>query len=55
MAEGIESKSEVWADGKGVRFTGGDNVAVVAVPQVLRYLDVELASMGVRLKFNVGP
>ncbi|PSN64243.1 DNA-directed RNA polymerase I [Corynespora cassiicola Philippines] len=55
LAEGIESKSEVWADGKGVRFTGGDNVAVVAVPQVLRYLDVELASMGVRLKFNVGP
>jgi DNA-directed RNA polymerase I subunit RPA2 len=36
-----------------MRWTGGDNVGVVAVPGVLKYLDVELASMGVRLKFNV--
>lgn len=55
LAEGAESKSEVWMDGQGVRYTGGDNVAVVAVPGVLKYLDVELASMGIRLKFNVGP
>lgn len=55
LAEGIESKSEVWTDGQGIRFTGGDDIAVVAVPSVLKYLDVELASMGVKLKFNVEP
>jgi DNA-directed RNA polymerase I subunit RPA2 len=55
MAEGNESKSEVWTDGQGIRWTGGEDVAVVAVPGVLKYLDVELASMGVRLKFNVQP
>jgi DNA-directed RNA polymerase I subunit RPA2 len=52
-ADGITSKSDVWMDGQGMRWTGGDNVGVVAVPGVLKYLDVELASMGVRLKFNV--
>jgi DNA-directed RNA polymerase I subunit RPA2 len=55
LAQGMESTTEVWADGQGVRYTGGDDVAVVAVPGVLKYLDVELASMGVRLKFNVEP
>ncbi|KAF2115220.1 hypothetical protein BDV96DRAFT_646237 [Lophiotrema nucula] len=55
LAEGSESTSEIWMDGQGVRYTGGDDVAVVAVPGVLKYLDVELASMGVRLKFNVSP
>ncbi|KAF2477842.1 beta and beta-prime subunits of DNA dependent RNA-polymerase [Lindgomyces ingoldianus] len=55
LAEGVESKSEVWADGQGLRYTGGDDVAVVAVPGVLKYLDVELASMGIRLKFKVEP
>ncbi|ORY04269.1 hypothetical protein BCR34DRAFT_604917 [Clohesyomyces aquaticus] len=55
LAEGIESKSEVWTDAQGIRYTGGDDVAVVAVPGVLKYLDVELASMGIRLKFQVEP
>ncbi|KAF2196917.1 beta and beta-prime subunits of DNA dependent RNA-polymerase [Delitschia confertaspora ATCC 74209] len=55
LAEGMESKSEVWEDGQGLRYTGGDDVAVIAVPGVLKYLDVELASMGVRLKFKVEP
>ncbi|KAF2258111.1 beta and beta-prime subunits of DNA dependent RNA-polymerase [Lojkania enalia] len=55
LADGIESKSEIWTDGNGIRFTGGDDIAVVAVPGVLKYLDVELASMGVRLKFQVSP
>lgn len=54
-AEGWEPKSEVWEDGQGMRWTGGEDVAVVAVPGVLRYLDVELASMGVKMKFNVEP
>lgn len=47
--------TDTWADGHGMRYTGGDDVAVVAVPGVLKYLDVELASMGVRLKFKVEP
>lgn len=54
-AEGWESKSEVWEDGQGMRWTGGEDVAVVAVPGVLKYLDVELASMGVKMKFNIEP
>lgn len=54
-AEGWEPKSEVWEDGQGVRWTGGEDVAVVGVPGVLKYLDVELASMGVKMKFNVEP
>ena len=73
LADGVTSKADVWMDGQGMRFTGGEDIAVVAVPGVLkyvtsrdelhvrqiltlhRYLDVELASMGVRLKFNVEP
>lgn len=55
LADGIVSKADVWTDGQGIRFSGGDNIAVVAVPGVLKYLDVELASMGVRLKFKVEP
>ena len=48
-----DSRAEVWEDGDGKRFLGGDNVTIVAVPGVLRYLDVELAAMGVRMKFWV--
>ncbi|KAF2273952.1 beta and beta-prime subunits of DNA dependent RNA-polymerase [Westerdykella ornata] len=55
LAEGMESRNEVWMDAQGIRYVGGDDVAVVAVPGVLKYLDVELASMGVRLKFKVEP
>ncbi|KAI8938970.1 DNA-directed RNA polymerase I subunit RPA2 [Plenodomus lindquistii] len=54
-ADGVASKADVWMDGQGMRWSGGDDVAVVAVPGVLKYLDVELASMGVRLKFKVEP
>ncbi|KAF2457410.1 hypothetical protein BDY21DRAFT_343766 [Lineolata rhizophorae] len=53
--EGWLPKSEIWEDGAGNRFTGGNDVTVVAVPGVLRYLDIELASMGIKLKFNVEP
>lgn len=55
LADGLSSKADVWMDGQGMRFSGGDDIAVVAVPGVLKYLDVELASMGVRLKFKVDP
>lgn len=48
-----DSRAEVWEDGDGRRYVGGDDVTVVAVPGVLRYLDVELAAMGIRLKFKV--
>jgi DNA-directed RNA polymerase I subunit RPA2 len=44
---------EVWEDGEGSQWTGGDDTALVVVPGVLRYLDVELAAMGVKLKFRV--
>jgi DNA-directed RNA polymerase I subunit RPA2 len=55
LADGVEAKSEIWMDAQGIRWSGGEDVAVVAVPGVLKYLDVELASMGVRLKFKVEP
>lgn len=48
-----DSRSEIWEDGEGRKFVGGDNVTVVVVPGVLRYLDVELAAMGIRMKFWV--
>ncbi|KAH5062399.1 DNA-directed RNA polymerase subunit beta [Parastagonospora nodorum] len=54
-ADGITNKADVWMDGQGMRFQGGENIGVVAVPGVLKYLDVELASMGVKLKFKVEP
>jgi len=42
-----------WQDGQGQRFAGGENIAQVAIPYVLRYLETELAAMGIRLTFNV--
>ena len=55
LADTTTSKADIWTDGQGMRFSGGDDIAVVAIPGVLKYLDVELASMGVRLKFKVDP
>jgi len=55
LADGVQSKADVWTDGQGMRFSGGDDIAVVAVPGVLKFLDVELASMGIRLQFKVEP
>jgi DNA-directed RNA polymerase I subunit RPA2 len=46
---------EVWEDGTGQRYIGGDDTTMVAVPGVLKYLDVELAAMGIKLKYNVEP
>lgn len=50
-----DPKAECWEDKQGEKWWGGDEVTMVAVPGVLRYLDVELAAMGVRMKFDVGP
>ncbi|KAH7555821.1 DNA-directed RNA polymerase I polypeptide 2 [Bipolaris maydis] len=47
--------NDVWMDAQGLRYSGGEDVAIVAVPGVLKYLDVELSSMGIRLKYNVDP
>jgi DNA-directed RNA polymerase I subunit RPA2 len=46
---------EEWEDGTGEKWSGGDDTTVVAIPGVLRYLDVELSAMGVKMRFNVGP
>ncbi|KAH9827529.1 beta and beta-prime subunits of DNA dependent RNA-polymerase [Teratosphaeria destructans] len=50
-----DAKSECWEDKKGDKWFGGDDVTLVAVPGVLRYLDVELAAMGIRMKFKIDP
>ncbi|CAP60512.1 uncharacterized protein PODANS_1_8070 [Podospora anserina S mat+] len=44
---------EIWEDGQGVQWIGGENTTMVVVPGALKYLDVELAAMGVKLKYNV--
>ncbi|MCJ1297968.1 DNA-directed RNA polymerase I subunit RPA2 [Hypocenomyce scalaris] len=54
-AGALTPKGLVWEDGEGGRWEGGEDTTVVAVAGVLRYLDVELSAMGVRMKFNVGP
>ncbi|KAK5684341.1 DNA-directed RNA polymerase I subunit RPA2 [Elasticomyces elasticus] len=54
-ATSVDARSECWEDRKGDRWHGGDEVTLVAVPGVLKYLDVELAAMGVRLNFKVSP
>lgn len=46
---------EEWEDGVGGKWVGGQNTTVVAVPGVLRYLDVELSAMGIKMRFNVRP
>jgi DNA-directed RNA polymerase I subunit RPA2 len=50
-----DSKIDVWEDGNGGKFVGGDDTTIVNVPGVLRYLDVELSAMGVKMKFRVEP
>lgn len=55
LDETDDVEGEVWEDGSGRRWLGGVDTTVVAVPGVLKYLDVELSAMGVRMKFNIGP
>ncbi|AAS50799.2 ABR029Wp [Eremothecium gossypii ATCC 10895] len=47
--------SHIWEDGQGNKFVGGGNTTTVAIPFVLKYLDSELAAMGIRLRYNVDP
>lgn len=54
-SSGTSDNLLVWEDGLGNRLQGGDNIATVAIPFVLKYLDSELAAMGIRIKFNVTP
>ncbi|EEY19764.1 DNA-directed RNA polymerase I subunit RPA2 [Verticillium alfalfae VaMs.102] len=51
--EGDSIEGEIWEDGQGNQWVGGDNTTVVVVPGALKYLDVELAAMGVKLKYRV--
>lgn len=46
---------EIWEDGQGNQWYGGEDTTLVAVPGALKYLDVELAAMGVKLKYRVDP
>lgn len=55
-AEGIdltEIQGEIWEDGHGNSYVGGDQTTQVVVPGALKFLDVELAAMGVKLKYRV--
>ena len=54
--EGIdmtEIQGEIWEDGQGNSWVGGDQTTMVVVPGALKYLDVELAAMGVKLKYRL--
>ncbi|KAL2158077.1 hypothetical protein VTH06DRAFT_4887 [Thermothelomyces fergusii] len=44
---------EIWEDGQGVQWIGGENTTMVVVPGALKFLDVELAALGVKMKFRV--
>ncbi|CAI5760164.1 unnamed protein product [Candida verbasci] len=53
--EGYAQDSEIWEDGHGKKFVGGDDTTTVAIPFVLKYLDSELSAMGIKMKYNVEP
>lgn len=49
------SDSDIWEDGQGNKFVGGGDTTTIAIPFVLKYLDSELAAMGIKLRYNVEP
>lgn len=49
------NEADIWQDGQGKKFVGGENTTTVAIPFVLKYLDSELAAMGIRMRYNVTP
>lgn len=49
------SDADIWEDGHGTKYVGGANTTTVAIPFVLKYLDSELAAMGIRMRYNVAP
>ncbi|KID70329.1 DNA-directed RNA polymerase I subunit RPA2 [Metarhizium brunneum] len=48
-----EVQGEIWEDGQGNCWVGGEHTTQVVVPGALKYLDVELAAMGVKLKYRL--
>ncbi|OWB55299.1 hypothetical protein B5S28_g1170 [[Candida] boidinii] len=46
---------DIWEDGQGNKFAGGSDTTTVAIPFVLKYLDSELAAMGIRMHYNIQP
>jgi DNA-directed RNA polymerase I subunit RPA2 len=54
-ADVMRIAGEIWEDGQGNQWVGGEDTTVVAVPGALKYLDVELAAMGIKLKYRVDP
>lgn len=56
-SEGVDLcgiQGEIWEDGQGNQWIGGEQTTQVVVPGALKFLDVELAAMGVKLKYRVG-
>lgn len=52
---GYAPELEIWEDGTGTKFVGGDSTTTVAIPFVLKYLDSELSAMGIKMTYNVEP
>lgn len=46
---------DVWEDGQGNKYVGGENTTTVGIPFVLKYLDSELNAMGIRMKYGITP
>ncbi|VEU22230.1 DEKNAAC103236 [Brettanomyces naardenensis] len=46
---------DIWEDGQGNKFVGGNDTTTVGIPFVLKYLDSELNAMGIRMKYDVDP
>jgi DNA-directed RNA polymerase I subunit RPA2 len=51
-ADGFEQQGEVWEDGSGMRWKGGENVAVVALPHVFKYAPTRFVVMTGTLRRN---
>lgn len=49
------NESDIWQDGRGEKFVGGQNTTTIAIPFVLKYLDSELAAMGIKMRYNIAP
>lgn len=47
--------SEIWEDGQSNKFVGGSDTTTIGIPFVLKYLDSELAAMGIRMRYNIVP
>ena len=55
LDEAGEMEGQTWEDGAGRKWVGGNETTLVAIPGVLKLLDVELSAMGVRMKYNIEP